>query len=66
MDKRFTPSIVTVEKMHDGLVIHFADGRSAFYSCDLLYASIETAQVISPEMNNTIFPWIRCVDGADR
>ncbi len=54
MEKRPTPRLVTVEQMHEGLVIRFADGRSAFYSYDLLYASIETAQVISPEMNSAL------------
>ena len=37
-------------------MIHFSDGRFAFYSYDLLYATIETAQVVSPEMNDTIHP----------
>ena len=66
MDKRLAPAVVTIEKMHDGLLIHFANGRSVFYSYDLLYALIETAQVISPEMNNMIFPWIPCVDEIHR
>jgi hypothetical protein len=52
MDKRVAPPVVTMDKMHNGLFIRFADGRSAFYSYDLLYATIETAQVVSPEMNN--------------
>ena len=54
MDKKLTPPVVAVEKMPDGLFIHFADGRFAFYSYDLLYATIETAQIVSPEMNDTI------------
>jgi hypothetical protein len=54
MDKRLAPPVVTIEKMPDGLLIHFADGRFAFYSYDLLYATIETAQIVSPEMNDTI------------
>jgi hypothetical protein len=44
--------VVTIDKMHDGLFIHFADGRFAFYTYNLLYAIIETAQVVSPEMND--------------
>jgi hypothetical protein len=56
MDKIVAPPVVTIEKMPDGLFIHFADGRFAFYSYDLLYATIETAQVVSPEMNDTIYP----------
>jgi hypothetical protein len=54
MDKKLTPPVVAVEKMPDGLFIHFADGRVAFYSYDLLYATIETAQIVTPEMNDTI------------
>jgi hypothetical protein len=56
MDMRLTPPVVAVEKMPDGLSINFADGRFAFYSYDLLYAIIETAQIVSPEMNDTIDP----------
>ena len=51
MDKKLTPPVVAVEKMPDGLFIRFADSRFAFYSYDLLYATIETAQIVSPEMN---------------
>ena len=56
MDKSVAPPVVTIDKMNDGLIIHFADGRFAFYSYDLLYATIETAQVVSPEMNNRSRP----------
>lgn len=54
MDKRLAPPVVAVEKIPDGLFVHFADGRFAFYSYDLLYATIETAQIVSPEMNDAI------------
>jgi hypothetical protein len=54
VDKRLTPPVLTIEKMHDGLFIHFSDGRFAFYSYELLYATIETAQIVSPEMNDPI------------
>lgn len=53
MNKIAAPAVVTIDRMHDGLFIHFADSRFAFYSYDLLYATIETAQVVSPEMNDT-------------
>jgi hypothetical protein len=52
MAKSVAPPVVAVDNMPDGLFLHFADGRSAFYSYELLYATIETAQVVSPEMNN--------------
>jgi hypothetical protein len=52
MDKSVAPPVVTIDKMTDGLFLRFADGRCAFYSYDLLYATIETAQVVSPEMND--------------
>jgi hypothetical protein len=51
MDRKLAPPVVALEKMPDGVFIHFADGRFAFYSYDLLYATIETAQIVSPEMN---------------
>ncbi len=54
MNMRLTPPVVAVERMPEGLSIHFADGRFAFYSYDLLYATIETAQIVSPEMNDTV------------
>ena len=56
MDKSLAPPVVTIDKMNDGMFIRFADGRFAFYSYDLLYATIETAQVVSPEMNNRSRP----------
>ena len=52
MDRNVAPSVVSIDRMDEGLFIRFADGRSAFYSYNLLYATIETAQVVSPEMNN--------------
>ena len=55
MDKRVVPHVVSIEKWPDGLSIHFADGRFAFFSYYLLYATIETAQVVSPEMNAPIY-----------
>jgi hypothetical protein len=56
MDKSVAPPVVTIDKMNNGLFIYFADGKFAFYSYDLLYATIETAQVVSPEMNNGTRP----------
>jgi hypothetical protein len=44
VDTSSTPQIVASDRMDEGLLIFFSDGRSAFYSADLLYSMIELAK----------------------
>ena len=46
METKATPSIVSVEKIDDSLLIEFADGKSALYSASLLYASLPKADAV--------------------
>ena len=44
MDISDPPRIVGSDRLDEGLLIFFSDGRSAFYSADLLYSMIELAE----------------------
>ena len=44
-----TPQIVTVDKMNGGVIIKFADGNCAFYSCALLYAMLPRCEQLNEE-----------------
>lgn len=49
MNATGTTHIVALDRMHDGLFIFFADGRSAFYSDFLLHSLLDLAKAISKE-----------------
>jgi hypothetical protein len=38
-----TPRIIDSDRLDDGVLVFFSDGRSVFYSADLLYSMIELA-----------------------
>jgi hypothetical protein len=40
--------VIAADRMHDGLLIFFADGNKAFYSAALLYSVLEKAAEINP------------------
>jgi hypothetical protein len=49
-----TPRVIAADRMHDGLLIFFADGSKAFYSGSLLYSVLENAEELNlqaPEIN---------------
>jgi hypothetical protein len=48
MEVDTTPHITASDWSEDGLMIFFADGRSAFYSYYLLYSIIERAEPSAP------------------
>jgi hypothetical protein len=39
-----TPRIIDSDRLDEGLLVFFSDGKSAFYSADLLYSMIELAE----------------------
>jgi hypothetical protein len=39
-----TPRIIDSDRLDDGVLILFSDGRSVFYSAELLYSMIELAE----------------------
>jgi hypothetical protein len=41
--------IIAVDRLHNGLCIYFADGRSAFYSGGMLHSLLDLAEAISKE-----------------
>jgi hypothetical protein len=47
------PRILATERLNDGVIVQFADGRCVFYSASLLYAMIEEAQ----EQDETQLEW---------
>ena len=40
------PKVVTAEKLDNGVIVAFADGRTALYPAVLLYSAIELAEVM--------------------
>jgi hypothetical protein len=44
-----TPRIIDSDRLDDGLLVFFSDGKSAFYSADLLYSMIELAEEVGAE-----------------
>lgn len=50
------PVIRCVDKLVDGLVLRFGDGRSVFYSADLLYRMIPHAQILVDDENESFKP----------
>ncbi len=42
------PRIVTAERMGDGILIEFDDGKSALYSASLLYSALPLA--VAPDV----------------
>jgi len=49
MDSFYHPSVESVERLEDGVVISFEDGRSALYPASLLYAMLTLVQEIPSE-----------------
>ena len=43
-------SIVIADRLNDGLVIKFQDGKCAFYSAILLYATFDRAEALDEKM----------------
>jgi hypothetical protein len=43
------PTIISSERLGDGLLIFFADGKGAFYPTKLLYPMLELADPINVE-----------------
>jgi hypothetical protein len=41
--------IIALDRMHDGLFLFFADGRSAFYSESMLHSLLDLAKPIAKE-----------------
>jgi hypothetical protein len=42
-----TPRIIDSDRLDDGVLVLFSDGRSVLYSADLLYSMIELAEEIA-------------------
>ena len=53
MDILNTRRIVNTDRMNDGIVIKFDDGRCAFFSCALLYATLPKCE----PLDETIATW---------
>lgn len=47
MDVSETRRIVNADRMNDGLIIRFNDGRCAFYSCEVLYATLAKCEELN-------------------
>lgn len=45
--------IVVADRMNDGLIIKFDDGKCAFYSCALLYENLSKCE----ELDETDLHW---------
>lgn len=46
MDTRSASYIAAAEKLTDSIFVAFGDGKSAFFSADLLYANLLHAELI--------------------
>lgn len=49
MNSFYHPGVDSVERLEDGVVISFEDGRSALYPASLLYAMLTLVQEIPSE-----------------
>jgi hypothetical protein len=49
MDPRPDPGIVSFDRLHNGVVVSFDDGKTALYSAALLYATLPQAHEILSE-----------------
>ena len=47
MDVIETRRIVNADRMNDGLIIKFNDGKCAFFSCSLLYATLQRCKELT-------------------
>lgn len=45
MNEAVVPAIVATERLKDGIVVRFSDGKCVFYSTVLLYRSIKQAEM---------------------
>ena len=45
--------IVVADRMNDGIIIKFDDGKCAFYSCELLYVNLSKCE----ELDETVLHW---------
>lgn len=48
-----TRRIISADRLEEGVVVKFDDGRCAFYSCALLYATLPQSQ----ELDETELDW---------
>ena len=44
MDNYVAQRIVNVDRMNDGIIVKFDNGRCAFYSCAFLYAKLSESE----------------------
>ena len=49
MDTRPGPRIVSSDRLHNGVVVSFDDGKTVLYSAALLYATLPQAHEIHSE-----------------
>ena len=45
--------IVVADRINDGIIIKFNDGKCAFYSCELLYENLAKCE----ELDETVLHW---------
>ena len=45
MNEAVVPAIVAAERLKDGIMVRFSDGKCVFYSTALLYRSINMAEL---------------------
>jgi hypothetical protein len=51
METRSQPRIVSAERLADGVVVTFDDGRCAVYSVSLLYTTLPQAEEVPEPMD---------------
>jgi hypothetical protein len=44
--------VIAAERLEEGVVITFEDGRCAIYSASLLYETLPQAQAVEPEVDD--------------
>jgi hypothetical protein len=55
MEGRPEPRVIFSDRIDGGMVIGFDDGRTAFYSAALLYATLPQAQMMPSDSEDTGF-----------
>jgi hypothetical protein len=54
MDSLTGPRIISVDRMDNGAVVSFNDGKTAFYPAALLYAVLPQAQAIPDDSDDKV------------
>jgi hypothetical protein len=56
MDDRREPRIIFSDRMDNGMVVGFDDGKTAYYSAALLHATLAQAQMMPSDSEDSGLP----------